>query len=196
MTLARLSLLFTVCICTAVAAQNPSAPQAQPEGPPAFSASDLAAKVPAAKPEDVKSIDSIMHAIYDTISGPVGDRDWSRFRSLFFPQARFTDTKKSAQGEITISTWSVDEFVHDAGAVFQKESFYESSIVNQVSSFGNIAQVFSSYESRHQPAEKPFQRGVNSVQLLNDGKRWWVLSILWDSERPDNPLPAKLAKKH
>jgi hypothetical protein len=60
---------------------------------------------------------------------------------------------------------------------------------------GNVTQVFSSYESRHSPSDKPFDRGINSIQLLNDGKRWWVLSILWDSERADNPLPANFAGK-
>jgi len=55
--------------------------------------------------------------------------------------------------------------------------------------------VFSSYESRRSPAAKPFQRGINSIQLLNNGKRWWVLSILWDEERAGNPLPADFVKK-
>jgi hypothetical protein len=89
----------------------------------------------------------------------------------------------------------VDEFVRDATEVFAKDAFYEKAIVNQPQSFGNIAQVFSSYESRRSAAEKPFQRGINSIQLLNDGKRWWVISILWDSERTDNPLPAKFSKR-
>jgi hypothetical protein len=88
----------------------------------------------------------------------------------------------------------VDEFVRDASAIFSKEPFYENGIVNESQSFGNMTQVFSSYESRRAPGEKPFQRGINSMQLLNDGTRWWVISIAWDSERPDNPLPAKFAK--
>ncbi|MGA9075414.1 MAG: hypothetical protein WB368_14965, partial [Candidatus Sulfotelmatobacter sp.] len=83
-----------------------------------------------------------------------------------------------------------------AGQAFAKEPFYEKAIVNQPDTYGNVAQVFSSYESRHSPGEKPFERGINTIQLLNDGKRWWVVSILWDSERSDNPLPARLAAKH
>ena len=80
-----------------------------------------------------------------------------------------------------------------AGDVFKKEPFYENAIVNRAQTFGNVAHVFSSYESRHAPGEKPFQCGINSIQLINDGKRWWVLSILWDEERPDNPLPPEFA---
>jgi hypothetical protein len=89
----------------------------------------------------------------------------------------------------------VEDFIRDAGAIFAKEAFYENGIVNEAAGYGNMRQVLSSYESRHAPGEKPFQRGINSFQALNDGKRWWIVSIFWDSERPDNPLPEKFAKK-
>jgi hypothetical protein len=56
--------------------------------------------------------------------------------------------------------------------------------------------VFSSYESKRTAQDaKPFSRGINSIQLLNDGKRWYVVTIFWDSERPDNPIPAKYLPK-
>jgi hypothetical protein len=158
-----------------------------------MTAADLAAKVPTPKPEDVRSLDAIMHAAYDVISGPAGARDWIRFRSLFLPSARFTEVGRTPDGSAFVITWSVDDFVRDAGIVFSRESFYENAIVNHPDTFGGMSQVLSSYESRHNAGEKPFQRGVNSFQLLNDGKRWWIVSIFWDSERPDNPLPAKLA---
>ncbi len=98
-------------------------------------------------------------------------------------------------GATFVISWSVDEFIRDAGAVFAKEPFYENAIVNRPDRYGNVTQVLSSYESHRSPGDKPFERGVNSFQLLNDGRRWWVVSIFWDSERPDNPLPANLAKK-
>jgi len=165
-----------------------------PPQAPVFTAAELAAKVPAAKPEDVKSMDAILGAIYEVISGPTGERDWKRFRSLFLPQARFTQVATGPDGSKVVITWNVDEFVRDAGEVFSKEPFYEKAIVNRSESFGNVTQLFSSYASRHaQP--QAFERGINSIQLLNDGTRWWVLSILWDTERADNPLPEKFAKK-
>lgn len=169
----------------------------QPEGPsvPVSSAADLAAKVPTPKSEDVQTLDAIMRAAYEAISGPAGPRDWNRFRSLFLPQARFTEVGKKPDGSVVVISWGVEDFIHDATAIFSAEPFYEKAIVNQPARFGNMAQVLSSYESRHARGEKPFQRGVNSFQVLNDGTRWWILSIFWDSERPDNPLPAKLAKK-
>jgi hypothetical protein len=177
-------------------AQNTKSPQPiqLPPQVPMFSAADLAAKVPAAKTEDVTSMDAILHATYDVISGPAGGRDWNRFRSLFLPQARFTEVSTGPDGAKMVLTWNVDEFIRDAGEVFSKDPFYEKAIVNRPQSFGNITQVFSSYESRRSPAAKPFERGINSIQLLNDGKRWWVVSILWDTERPGNPLPARFAR--
>jgi hypothetical protein len=185
-----LVILFSVALAQKTEPAAPTPPQM-----PVFSPAELAAKVPAAKTEDVKSMDAIMGAIYDVISGPAGDRDWKRFRSLFLPQARFTQVSTAPDGSKVVIAWNVDEFVRDAGLVFAKEPFYEKAIVNRPDSFGNVTQVFSSYESRHSPIGKPFERGINSIQLLNDGTRWWVLSILWDTEREGNPLPAKFARK-
>jgi len=88
---------------------------------------------------------------------------------------------------------SVEDYAKGAGSYFAQHAFFESPIVNRVQTFGNVSQVFSSYESRHAPGEAPFARGINSIQLLNDGSRWWVVSILWDQERSDNPLPKEFA---
>jgi hypothetical protein len=169
--------------------QQAAAPELKGE-----TAAQLAAKVPAPKSKDVESIDTMLKAIYDVISGPAGDRDWKRFRSLFPPQARFTQASTGADGSVNVVLWSVDDFIKMARPIFAQEPFFEKAIVNKVQRYGHVAQVFSSYESRHAPGdEKPFQRGINSIQLFNDGNRWWVLSILWDAERPDNLLPPQFA---
>jgi hypothetical protein len=196
-----LTVAITASLSVAAGAQkSETAPPAQTPAPtatpgPIYSATDLAALVPAPKPDDVKSLDAIMHAIYDVISGPAGDRDWDRFHSLCLPQVRLTAVGQRPDGSPYIASFSIDDYIHRAREHFAKEGFYENAIVNQTTGFGNMNQVLSSYESRHTPGEKPFQRGVNSFQLLNDGKRWWIVSILWDAERPDNPLPASLEKK-
>ncbi len=84
-----------------------------------------------------------------------------------------------------------DDYVTRAGANFEKIAFYESEVARRVETFGNIAHVFSTYESRHAPGEKPFARGINSIQLVKVGKSWKVITILWDAEREGNPLPPK-----
>jgi hypothetical protein len=53
-----------------------------------------------ADPADVESIDAIVTAAYDGISGPAGKkRDWDRERSLYFPGARLIPTAMKAGGE-------------------------------------------------------------------------------------------------
>lgn len=192
--LVALSVVFSAAVAVAQKSE-PAKDIEMPPDVPMFTPAQLAAKVPAPKPEEVKSIDAIVRAAYAAISGPAGSRDWDHFRSLFLPQARFTQVGKAPDGSRFVISWNVNEFVRDAGIVFSKDPFYENGIVNHPESYGNMAQVFSSYESRRALGEKPFERGINSFQVLNDGSRWWIVSIFWDSERPDNPLPAKMAKK-
>ena len=150
--------------------------------------------VPAAKPADVKDIDSILAALYDVISGPPGPRDWDRFNSLFIPEAHLIFTGKKPDGTPVHRALTPAEYQEHSGAYFLKEGFFENSLSNKIDRFGQVAQVFSTYESRKEKGAKPFARGINSIQLMNDGTRWWVVSILWDSERPDNPIPKKYLK--
>lgn len=191
----RLPLILTVgfaFVSIAAGQKTDGAPQ-MPPNLPMFTPAELAAKVPSPKPDDVKSIEAIVNAAYASISGSAGPRNWDRFRSLFLPQARFTQVGKNPDGSTFIISWNEEEFIRDAGAIFSKEPFYENAVVNLPQSYGGMTQVFSSYESKRTPDGKPFERGINSFQVLNDGKRWWIVSIFWDSERPDNPLPAKMA---
>ncbi len=181
-----LTLVLILNLAPAKANQS-SRPQSAPT-------QDLSTRVLPVKPGDVKSLDAIVRAIYDVISGPAGARDWNRFRSLFATEARLTSTTKSPSSN-SPRLFTVDDYVQRAGTYFNTHGFYESAIVNRVQRFGNIAQVFSSYESRNAPSEKPFARGINSIQLFYDGTRWWVLSILWDEESPSNPLPPDMAVK-
>jgi hypothetical protein len=176
-------------------AQAPAQMDRAQEAENASAVKDLAAQVPAARREDVKSRAALLAAIYDVISGPAGERDWNRFRSLFVPQARFTAVGRKPDGSVSVTLLGVDEFIGMAGAVFKSQGFYENAIVNRVQTFGNVSQVFSSYQSRNEKGGKPFERGINSIQMFDDGKRWWVLSILWDTERPGNPLPKAMVKK-
>jgi len=176
-----------------------AAPLASSENPPllqqAAPSSESSAQAPAPRPDDVKSIDSILSALYGVISGPAGERDWNRFRSLFLPQGRLTAATKGSDGSVRIRAMSVEDYVQAAGGYFTQHAFFEAPIVNRVETFGNVTQIFSSYESRHASGEAPFARGINSIQLLNDGTRWWIISIAWDEERADNPLPKDFAVK-
>ena len=146
---------------------------------------------PAAKPADVASPDAILAAVYEVISGPAGQaRDWDRFRSLCLPGARLVPTgpKKEGSGYFA-RTMTPDEYVARATPFFEKEGFYEKEAARRMERYGNIVQVFSTYESRHDPKETPFARGINSFQLFFDGTRWWVVTVFWQAETTENPIP-------
>lgn len=145
---------------------------------------------------DVKSIDGIIKAVYDVISGPAKQqRDWRRFRSLFLPGARMIPTPAKASTNAGRHPLTLDEYIERAEPFMLKEGFFESEIARRTEQFGNIAHVWSTYESRNVPGAKPFARGINSIQLIYDGERWWVMNILWQGESPEAPLPEKYLQK-
>ena len=146
---------------------------------------------PAVRAEDVRSIDTILASLYGTISGPAGPRDWDRLRGLCLPGARLIPCRRGAEGTATARVLSVEEFIKASEPALRQQGFFEREIHQRVERFGAIAHVFSTYESRHAAADAdPFTRGINSIQLFHDGARWWVVTIFWDSERPDQPIPA------
>ena len=169
---------------------------AQTEKPTPASNAQTPAATPAANPADVGSMDAILAAVYDVISGPAGKkRDWDRMRSLFIPGARLVPTGPRPTGGYGARALTVEDYVTRAGPLVEKEGFFETERARRTESFGQIAHVFSTYESRHSADDaKPFQRGVNSIQLMNDGKRWWIVSIFWQGEDEKNPLPEKYLK--
>lgn len=180
--------VFILASFVIVAAQNPQpSPQAAPTAPPAASAT-------AARPGDVDSIDHIIAAVYDVISGPAGQRDWDRFRSLFYTGARLIPTRRDEKGAVSARVLTPEEYAKRGQDYFSKEGFFENSVANRVEQWDNIAHVWSTYESHHAKGDKPFARGINSFQLLNDGSRWWILTIYWEAEDATHPLPEKYLK--
>jgi hypothetical protein len=178
---------------TAVAVYSPGATgsQQEKEKPPA---------AVAAKPEDVKSIDAILAALYDTISGPAGARDWDRLRSLFYTDARLIPcgvTKKDQnQPAVAARVLTVEQYIQAAEPRLKVRGFFEREIARRLERFGAVAHAFSTYESRATAADpEPFTRGINSIQLFFDGTRWWIVTIFWDSERPGQSIPDEYLPK-
>jgi hypothetical protein len=152
---------------------------------------------PAANPADVASVDSIIAAVYDVISGPAGKkRDWDRMRSLFVPGARLIPTGPKPTGGYGARVGTVEDYIMRGGPYLESQGFFEKEIARKTETFGNIAHAFSTYESRHKAEDdKPFARGINSIQLVNDGTRWWVVTIFWQGEDEKTPLPEKYLKQ-
>jgi hypothetical protein len=140
---------------------------------------------------DTASPEAIVTALYDVISGPAGQaRDWDRFRGLFAPGARLIPAAPRQDGSVPVAL-SPDDYIKRANDALLK-GFFEREVSKKVDGFGTILHVFSTYESKRAATdEKPFARGINSIQLMQHGGRWWIVSVLWDQERPDNPIPPK-----
>jgi hypothetical protein len=144
----------------------------------------------APRPEDVGSIDGMIKAYYEVITGPPGrPREWGRDRTLYIPDMRFVATRIDKEGKPSARIMSHQQFVDDEDAKMVKEGFDEREIHRVTQRFGNIAHVFSTYETRRTPAGPLIGRGINSIELFWDGKRWWIASAMWDDERPGNPIP-------
>ena len=144
---------------------------------------------PQADPADVESIDAIIAALYDVISGPAGERDWDRFRSLFAPKATLSPMAPRPDGSTPVRVLTPEDYVQFGGGYFLENPFYEREASRELERFGNVANAMSFYESRNAPDEEPFTRGVNTITLLHDGSRWYVLSIAWDEVREGLPAP-------
>jgi hypothetical protein len=180
-------LCFLAACGTCCAAQSASSPTPSP-------ATEQAAQTPPARPGDVDTIEHILAAVYEVISGPPGPRDWDRFRALFYPGARLIPSRRDAAGKVSAASLTADDYARRGTDYFTKEGFFENSVANRVEVWDHIAHVWSSYESRHAKGEAPFARGVNSFQLIHDGTRWWVLTIYWEGEDKEHPLPEKYLK--
>lgn len=139
----------------------------------------------------VKTIDSTLETLYAVISGEKGEaRDWELFKFLFKPDAKLIPTGKDQEGTVGLRYMSPDDYIATSGSWLIENGFFEKEIHRTTQTFGNITQVFSTYESFHGEADtKPFMRGINSIQLLDDGTRWWVVNIYWMQESDAHPIP-------
>lgn len=141
--------------------------------------------------EKVQTLDRTLKTLYAVISGERGaERDWALFKFLFKPGAKLIPSGKNKEGQFKVRYMSPDDYIKSSGKWLVEKGFFEKEINRKVETFGNITHVFSTYESFYSESDtKPFMRGINSIQLVNDGKRWWVINIYWAQETEENPIP-------
>lgn len=175
----RLALLPLVVALLSTPTPKPSAPAP-------------VATAPGPRAEDVATPEALVAALYDVISGPKGQaRDWARFRALFAPGARMIPAGTRKDGTIGHRMLSPEDYITLSGKVLVEQGFREREVHRVVERFGPMVHVFSTYEGFREGDTRPFVRGINSIQLVHDGKRWWVLTVAWTPETPEQPLPAK-----
>jgi hypothetical protein len=142
---------------------------------------------------DVQTEDGIVEALYSVISGPAGQkRDWDRMRFLFSPEAHLVAVGHRKNGTVYRIPMTVDGYVQQSGPYLETRGFFEREVARRRENFGGLTELWSTYESREKlDDKKPFERGVNSIQLVNDGKRWWIVSLAWQGEDSQTTLPKK-----
>lgn len=141
--------------------------------------------------KNVLTIDSTINSLYAAISGEKGKkRDWALFKFLFHAEGKLITSGKNDERKFQIRYMKPDDYIKSSGKWLVENGFIEKEVHRTVDAFGNIAHVFSTFEaSKSKTDEEPFMRGINSIQLLNDGERWWIVNVFWDNENRRNPIP-------
>jgi hypothetical protein len=147
--------------------------------------------------QKVSSIDSTITTLYAVISGEKGEeRNWDLMKHLFHSDAKLIPSGFNQESDFLARYMTVDDYISASGKWLTDNGFFEKEIHREVNQFGNIAQVFSTYEAfNSETDEKPFMRGINSIQMLYDGSRWWIINIFWMQESPENPIPENYLPK-
>jgi hypothetical protein len=131
------------------------------------------------------ALEEALRRVYEAISFPEGGApDWPGIRKLFTPWGRITRITPEGTDALDVDGFEAmfTEMI-DTGAVL---SFFEYEVGRRLDIFGSVAHVLSAYETKSSPeARSPFGRGLNSIQLVWDGKKWSVASIVWDEGMPD-----------
>lgn len=153
-------------------------------------ASPVSVAQPGARMSDVQTVDGIMGALYEVISGGVGEpRNWNRMRSLFIPEARIMAIfPKKDSKEFGLRILSVSDYIANSGPRLIEVGFREKELARKTEQWGEMLHIMSSYETIEEK-DNSKRRGINSLQLMYDGTRWWIISLLFEAERPQLSLP-------
>ena len=144
---------------------------------------------------DVGTIDAIIKATYDVLSGPPGPRNWDRLNSLFTPEAVMAATIRNQAGKTEVHTFTPSDYKKMNTQTFMQTAFYEEELGRSINQYGNVASVVSAYQYKFKQDGEVMQRGVNYFTLVKSEGRWYITNLTWQEETPDNPLPGALLKK-
>ncbi|HEU4412436.1 MAG TPA: hypothetical protein VFS43_44750 [Polyangiaceae bacterium] len=163
------------------------APGPSQGGPPAPAGRVRVVTVPP-RPEDVASVEGLVKAFYEVVNvPPEGARQWDRDRTLYSPHIRFI----AIDGKGKVSVWDHQQLVESTEPLVA-QGFREREIWRVTRRYGNMAHVDSTYETLRGPGGRDVSRGVNSIDAYFDGGRWWIASVVWQSESARYPIPPEL----
>jgi hypothetical protein len=145
---------------------------------------------PPAHSGDTATPESIIRTLYGLLSGRASEpRDWERWRALHAPGARLIPIEAGDGGVPVARVMTPDEYIASRSPFFAQADFFEWETDRRELRFGRLVHVWSGYEAAYEPGGNPIRRGVNSIQLWNDGARWWILSVAWDAVEAMTPDP-------
>ena len=128
------------------------------------------------------TVQSIVDRMYAVISGRTNEpRDWAAMKNLYAADARLIPIENAADGSRIARVMTPDEFAASRSLFFEQQDFFEWETAREERRYGQLAHVWSSYEASHEPRGPVIRKGINSIQLWNDGTRWWILSVAWDA---------------
>lgn len=139
--------------------------------------------------EDVSTINGLMKAFYEVVSGEAGEkRQWERDLSIHHPKAIYSymTTINEESKQVTLS---LEDFHKETDNMVLETAFYENEINREVKVFGNIANVWSTYETRLEKNGIVARRGINSIQLFYNNNKWQIISLVFDRETENNRIP-------
>jgi hypothetical protein len=148
--------------------------------------------------DKTRNIDTTIKTLYAVISGEKGEeRDWDLMRYIYHPDAKLVPTGTNPEGKVRVRYITPQYYVENSGTWLMENGFFEEEIHRETQVFGNIAHVFSTYQCFKSKTDKePFMRGINSIQLFNEGGRWRVINIFWAQETEENPIPEAYLPKN
>jgi hypothetical protein len=135
------------------------------------------------------TLEDLTKALDDAISGPA-DKDRTCFRDLFLPEARLSPIRKAADGTFEPHMLTVDDWIN-AVSKSGRTVMIEHQVKVISETYGHFAHLWSTYEIVTKQDGPPEVTGINSIQAVNDGARWKVLSILWEPDTTAGPVPEK-----
>ena len=150
----------------------------------------------APRPGDVATIDGMVNAYYEVVSGPKGQpRDWARDRTLYIADVRFVPVDIDKDGRIQPRISTHQQFVDASDASLAGQGFFEKEIHRVTERFGPIAHVWSTYESRRTATAPSSSAASTRSSSSGTDKRWWIANAIWTDETKDNPIPKEYLPK-
>ena len=138
---------------------------------------------------DVSTVDGVMNAYYESVSGHPGQRDVARILSLYMPGGKINIRM---EGDKPVHNL-IEDVIKTEQFLTISEDFFEREISRDEQRFGDMVNVISTYGISDAMENKNYRaRGVTIFQLYYDNDRWWILSSMYQREIPGRPLPAKL----